>query len=502
MRNYLLPRSPILLIILLSGLLLRIVFVLYGASFYYNDSSLAHFNGDSNSYMWAFENLLHKGHYSFDFLEPDASFGRLPGYPFFYGLHYLIFGPKWGVIAAAWTQTLLDASCVLLIFHIIRYLAPNNKSGALVGAALYATYPFIIIWTPVIGTESLATNLTLLWLYALLTYQPTVRSSLFLGLLVAVCLFVREYLGILLPITAVYLLLKYLYSPSRFEAGSLSRMLRGVTLICLGFGLLYIGWPIRNYLYHGKLMLVKTKTAGYANYTPDVDSYFQWVHAWTYDENVWLAKMLNNEPILFPSEVLSTSEDRIRAQQLVDLARSCGSGFYVRRTAINTLPEYRDTANVLRKSKYRHYYYSNCNEAIRIGFSSLEQKYAEQHPWKYRFAVPLQNLQKALFKSETIAAQQGPITVRTLLLRALFGYRTLLLLLSFIGLWYFKQIGLFPVLAFSAFMYLFISFMLRGLEMRYLLQADVILLIPAALLIGSWLEHWMPTYKRRLSDNI
>lgn len=493
MTSQLRSQSSLLGFIVVGGLLLRVLFLVYGAPVYYHDSSLVHLNGDSGSYMWAFENLLLKGHYSFDFLEPDAAFGRLPGYPFFYGLHYLVFGAARAAVATVCTQTLLDAGAVLVVYGIVRQLAPTSASSALVGAALYAAYPFIILWVPVIGTETLATDLTLLWVYMLVAYRSTTRYALALGLLTAVCFFVREYLGILFPITLGYLLLQYGRQPGRFEQGSLGRAVRAVVLVGLGFGVLYVGWPLRNYFNEHRLMLVKTKTAGYANYTPDVDSYYRWVHAWTYDENVWLDKLLSGKPVDFPHEAVETPADVAEARRLVALARTCGSGFYVRR--VTTQPVYRDTAAMLHNPEYRRFHFANCNSAISAGFSALEQRYAERHPWKYRFSVPLQNLRKGFFKSDTIASHRETGDSHALLLRVLFGYRTLLLLLGLAGLWRHWKLRLLPVALFFIFMYLFISFFLRGLEMRYLLQADAALLVPAALLLGHWLDRWLPAVR-------
>lgn len=484
LRPHLLPLGLIVAV----GLLLRVVFLGYGASFYYHEPTLAHLNGDSGSYMWSFENLLLKGHYSFDFLQPDAAFGRLPGYPLFYGLHYLVFGAQRATGATVCTQLLLDAGCVLVVYYTVRRLVPASPYSALVGAALYATYPFVIVWVPVIGTESLATDLTLLWLYRLVAYQPTARHALGLGLLAAACCLVREYLGILLPITLGYVLLQPGWRPWRWGA----EPWRCAVLVSLGFGVLYVGWPLRNYFSEHHLVLVKPKTAGYANYTPDVDSYLSWVHVWTPDENYWLTKMVGNEPVIFPNEVQEAPGDSVEAQRLVALARTCGLGFYVQRTVLNVQPIYRDTAAMLRNPEYRRYHFANCNAEISTGFLALERHYAVRHPWKYYFAVPLQNLRKAFFKSATIAAQQGATQEHPVLLRALFGYRTVLLLLSLAGLGWHWQFRLLPLAAFFGFMYLFISFFLRGLEMRYLLQADAVLLVPAALLLGPWLDRWLP----------
>ena len=76
------------------------------------------------------------------------------------------------------------------------------------------------------------------------------------------------------------------------------------------------------------------------------------------------------------------------------------------------------------------------------------------------------------------------------LMQLLFGYRTVLVLLGWGGILVGirRQPALGLVAAVAGLIYLYICFLYRGLEMRYLLQADVLLLIPAAL----WLGHGLP----------
>ena len=466
--------------IFLGGLLLRVAFLLYGAKAYYGVASI-HENGDSHSYMWAFENLWHTGYYTFDFLTPDAAFGRLPGYSFFYGLHYLVWGPKLAVAATAWTQVLLDSCGSLLMFGILRRLFPTAYAGPLLGALLYAFYPFTIIWLPMMGTEALSTTLTLLWLYYLLGFRPTAVYALGLGLLLAVLFYVREYLGILVPISVLYLL----------AHRGLSRQLawRSAVLLGLGFGMLYAWWPVRNYVLHQRVILTKPKTAGYASYGADMDDFRSWVQCWTNDENPWIDQVLGTGTVVFPAEVFANAQEQANAQRLVRLTRQCGFSFYLTRTVMLYQPEYRDTLAMRRHAEYQARKRGNCAPQISVGFTQLRKSYQQRHPVAYFFQVPLQNLSKAFFKSNTAQASMEPVTGKMVAMRLLFGYRSLLVLLGVAGLLVFRhRRGLWPVALFFGFMYLFISFIMRGLEMRYLIQADAVLLVPASALLGLGLD--------------
>lgn len=470
--------------ILLLGLGARIAFLLLGAAAFYHSPDHFYFNGDSGSYMQAFENLWHTGYYTFDFMEPDAAFGRLPGYPFFYGLHYLLFGTR-APMAVAWSQLLIDTAAIFLVFKIVERLALARPWTAYLGALLYATYPFIIVWGPIVGTEALSTDLTLLWLYVVLGWRPTVAYGLGLGLLLALCLFVREYMGILLPITLLWVLWN-----TRTEG--VGRAVRHTALVAIGFGLLYSAWPIRNYILAHRLVLLKPRAAGYANQTPDVDEFYQWVHCWTSDENPWLDSMLVGKgPIRFPRAAFHTAAEEHEVQALVALARRCGSGFYVRRTGVANQAAYQDTAAMRADTTYQRYRHHNCNAAIGTGFQQVRQRFAAREPLRFWFDVPLRNLSKAFFKTSVAANQtQSSASASVRLVQLLFGYRTLLLLLGLAGLLVGlrRNAGLWLVLAVSGGLYGYICFFYRGLEMRYLLQADVLLLLPACLLLGRWLK--------------
>lgn len=507
---------------------LRALFTVYGASAYYHLPAPACYSfSDATTYMWSAENLINSGQYTFDYLEPDAAFGRLPGYPLFYGLHYAVFGPGRAIYATAWSQVVLDSLTVLLVFAIICRLAPASRFASWVGALLYATYPFIIFWTPILYTELLSTEVALLLVYAMLRYTGTRWAAFRLGLLAAVALFMREYLGLFLPIAMLWVV---------WAHGGLSRRRawEAAVLVGMGFGALYIGWPIRNYVEYHRLVLLKPKTAGYASYKEDFDDYRNWLQCWTNDENPWIEQVSKRTgPVAFPPSVFANAHEQTRAQELVALARRCGSSFYMHREASNSTiygrrrgkpvafrhtegayrahagnedeieersiyAVYRDTAFMMHDSTYLFYRNHNCNAAISSGFTQLKASYYRRNQVAYWLNVPSKNLIKAFFKSSTAVPVSGGI--RALALRGLFGYRTLLLLLGVAGLFlYRKERDLWPVAIYSGAIVLFICFIMRGLEMRYLLQADVLMLLPAALVLGRltdrlWARRFRPTH--------
>jgi hypothetical protein len=488
--GYSLRRDRVFWAIVLAGALVRLGFLVFGSKVYYGPGQ-GFINGDTSSYVMSFTNLLKHGTYTFDFLEPDAAFGRLPGYPFFYGIHYLIFGPAHAMQATACSQAFLDCLSIALIFLIVRKLISQNPKQQLapyIAAALYAFYPFIFIWTTVIGTELLATFMTLVWLYTLLSPSNKWPYYALLGIEIAFLFYIREFLGIFLPITCLYLLLSRI---------NWRVAVRNCAFVGVGFAALYMWWPVRNYVYQHRIMLVKPQRAGFANYKTDMTSFLDWVHSWSNQSSYWLQQVLSESEPDFPNDIFASPQERSQAVALTKRANECGSSFYIYKHGIDFASE---TVNPLLQSQD---YTVECNEEIRRGFDQLRESFKARNPVAYYTRVPLQNLYKVFFKSGLESGSKngaGNLKLQ-LIMTAVFGYRTILLILGVIGLVIYRRVmGLQPIIAFWVFIVVFLCFYFRQLEMRYLIQADVLLLVPAALLLDKWISRW-PRVQRLILPN-
>lgn len=471
--------SRLLIAIVAGGLLARILFLLFGAKIYYGTTQADIFtNGDTHSYVLSFVNLWKYGYYTFDFLEADAAFGRLPGYPLFYGIHYLIFGPQHASVATACTQVLLDTSCIVLIFNATKLIWPNACWSPYIGAALYAFYPFAIVWVTIIGTETVSIFMVMYWVNILLQNKRNKVYFIKLGLVIALTFFVREYLGVLLPITLIYL---FVTAYKENKQQRISEAVSMSSLVIIGFMLLYIAWPIRNYYSFHRFVPMKPTMAGYANYNTDMQSFREWIHCWDNNDQYWLEQVLAADSLVnFPDDAFSSLNEKTEAQRLARLAKRCGSSFYLFKKGIYGKPEYFDVSAMRLNKEYQQ----NCNNEISAGFNKLKKDFKREHPVRYLLQVPGYNIYKAVFKNSRIR-DQSSAGGKQLLLIVLFGYRTLLLLLGVLGFIVFirKQALLAPLLVFC-FIYFFITSITRSLEMRYLLHSDVLALMPAAGLIG------------------
>ncbi|UOQ74434.1 ArnT family glycosyltransferase [Hymenobacter cellulosilyticus] len=385
-------------VLLLGGLVVRLLFLWVGADVYYHGKS-PYINNDTYSFTQSFYNLLEQGIYSFNLRNPEAAFGRLPGYPFFWGAHRLLVGRTYVYPAVAFTQILLDTGAIYLVYATTRALT-HDLRAAWVSALLYAGYPFIIVWLTISGSEALGTFMTILAFWWLATRPVTKATAVGAGLLIGLAFMVREYLGILL-LGAFF----WVYQ----SKGLNWHFIRLSVLVAVGFLVVYVGWPIRNYLGQHKLVLVKTRTAGYDRYAEDVSTARQWIYGWTTEADPYLDGIAGLKPLpAFPAGVVGSPAEARQIQALIQRVRQCGTGFHSWRYA-QMYP--RPT---------------NCNAELAAGFTALHDSYKQRHPWLYWFRVPLINLKRAFFKSQLQQGGAGKLSF------ILFGYRSALLLL---GLW-------------------------------------------------------------------
>lgn len=215
----------------------------------------------------------------------------------------------------------------------------------------------------------------------------------------------------------------------------------------------------------------------------------QYVYSVKAEWDPQFSNIIHNKPVKFPPIAYRTPEDSVKLERAIYLSQNCGSGFsYWKGYWKKPIP-----ANDP----------SNCSEEAARLFNELRANQIKYNPVNFYLILPLQNLKKALFKSElgeskSLARKLGGI---------LFFYRTFLLILGIIGLvMMLRDRFTIPIAmligSFFVALYFYLSFgtspQCRNIEMRYLLQPDVLMLLPAAFLLSklrfldSILNKFMP----------
>jgi len=468
-------RNAALYLVCLIGLLVRLGFILYGAKVYYNTNDFF-VQGDTGAWKICIDNLIHQGVYTLNPNHEYGFFGRMPGFAFFMGIFYFLCGRNWNNAypAIAWFQTLLDVFTIALVYKIALRLF-GNRRHAVAASLVYALYPFIIVWTPVVYSEYMSVFFMIAALY-FLTHPERRFYYGWCGLLLGTGALFRPQLLLLIPLVGIYLLYKY--------RGNASLLLTRGALFGLMILLTYGLWPIRNYAFHQKIILTQD-LRGIDNWNKDVIAYMQYIYAVKAEWEPQFTQIITNQKVEMPAAAYAVKEDSALVERAVQLSQNCGSGF----------------------SYWRGYWKApfnepNCDDEIESLYTKLRSDAIQHDPFRFYVTLPLLNLKKAIFKTSLYDSS----TMARKLASLLFLYRTFLLLLGLVGAtmlilrrhanaWFFA-------IVLSFFLVLYVSLcagtgpQFRNIEMRYFLHPDVLLLFPA-----SWLMVLVFDKMRRKSSS-
>jgi hypothetical protein len=390
----------------------------------------------------------------------------MPGYSFFIGIISLLFSNPYNMYMVSFLQIIFDVASIYLLYKICVRLTKSDTVG-LIAAFLYATHPIIILWCPVLMSDSLGAFCSLLVLYYYSKSESKFKWFL-VGLAIGIGTLIRPQTILTIPIIGG---IELWYNLKNIKNYFRAMLIMGITIL-FTYGL----YPIRNYVFHHQVILFQDlrgsgtvwneATVNYMHYIYSVQS--KWDPAWT---NIMRNEKFTIDKAAFKypgdSAILM---DAIYKAQNCSYTFSCWSGYWKEQ---------------LPKSD------SICDVELAKTFKLLRAHQIKYNAYHYWVTLPLENLKKCFFKSELSNAKDKSMMLK--LVPIVFFYRTILLLIGLIaGIWFVfkyhenRKYFLFMVIGFLSW-YLLICFgtmpQLRNIEMRYLLPVDVLLIIPAAILI-------------------
>ncbi len=188
---------------------------------------------DALEYETIGANLAASGCYCLNPGEPTAS--RPPGYPLFLGGIYRVFGHHRQAARAA--QAVLGAATCLLIFYT--FLPLFGGRAALIGAALCALHPVLIVYADYLLTETLCTFLLCACMLFFSRWQSGGRlpSLTFSALCFALGTMTRPDL-VLLPF--------FLFGCAALTTKRLLAPVKGLALFFALLAVLVLPWALRN----------------------------------------------------------------------------------------------------------------------------------------------------------------------------------------------------------------------------------------------------------------
>lgn len=449
------PSRNALVIIFVTALALRLAFSFYFSKYYFGD--LRYTFGDTESFTRPFLNLISKGVYTFDFGNADAYLYRPPAYPLFWGSHYLIFGADKVLKAVAFTQSFIDSGSAVLCVALATRLGCTKK-WAIFSGILYALNPILFVHVPISGTETFAIFLTLSSVY--LALNPEKTSNLFwAALLLAVATMTRQYLGILLPITILYL---FFWSLQLRNARILIFSKKAL-VYSLSFCLFVSPWFLRNAIELGKPTIFMGETTGYKTYQEDYVAFSKFYNLYFVNVTpIYDSIAAKGSDGLSDHEEFGELADEVRdaARQ----ANECGPSFVAWR-AMKFAHIKSPMPSVYCKKNVVDSYESLRYRAIKMGGPALVLK------------APIGNVAKSIFKQDLVHAQAS--IAKTLTIRSIFLFRSSYIVLGFLSIAWLWRRPEATFLLFPVAIIILISFLIRQVEIRYLAQAEA-LLIPYA----------------------
>ncbi|MCB8980360.1 MAG: glycosyltransferase family 39 protein [Ardenticatenaceae bacterium] len=172
---------------------------------------------------------------------------RAPGYPLFLSLFFYIFGTS--LFVARMANVLLSTIVVLGTYLVSREAFSENI--ALISATIVAFTPSLILYTPILASENLATPLLLIsiWLI-ILGWERTKLSYFFLaGVSMSIATLTRPGFLMFPCVIAIYM---------AFRKLQLALIFRYLSAFAIGLLLTLSPWVIRNYLVFGQFIPVAT----------------------------------------------------------------------------------------------------------------------------------------------------------------------------------------------------------------------------------------------------
>jgi hypothetical protein len=453
--------------ILILGLLLRILFIVIGGKIYYGTSSFF-IQGDTNPWFQAFINLWEHGTFTTVLRNESGKFFRPPGYSFLFGIFYLLSFKNIllasGLLVAA--QVIMDIVSIFLIYKIAENLIWNSSEEKKLifmngCSLLYAIYPFVIVWSPVLYAETSSIFFILLSFYFFL--KPVSHKNVFLsGFFGGIAALLRLQCILWIPC----LVLTYLISKEL----NLKKKIRFIFLLGFGVLLTYGLWPGRNYFLQHRVLFSEENGNIGSFWSKDFLAFLHFVYAVRTDHVPVFNQIIFNKKVEWPRQAYLDSSDSLLLDSVVSLCRKCGTGF-----------SYWMVSNNVQKKPVLPS--ENCDSVIDKIFTSLYLKQKSQNAFNYWVMVPLGNLYKCVFKFSLYGDKSKFVKFFS---SSLFLFRTLLIVLGLLGIYLsMKYKFLDPrfcilIASFALANYFYLSFFYRNMEMRYLLQSDVLLLIPAA----------------------
>lgn len=182
--------------------------------------------------------------------DPTKAFaGRMPGYGMPYLLLRLVFKQSVAITLLMFAQVIFSVLANLWLGKLYLLLF-DEKRGARVCSLIFATFAPLLVFNLFTLSESFSVSAFIGYFYFLIWYIRAPRPHLLLlsGFFLGWLVFLRPFMGLLLPLTALFL---WMNAPAK-------QWVRNCILVFLAFGCFELAWITRNYLALNRFIPLET----------------------------------------------------------------------------------------------------------------------------------------------------------------------------------------------------------------------------------------------------
>lgn len=133
-----------------------------------------------------------------------------------------------------------------------------------------------------------------------------------------------------------------------------------------------------------------------------------------------------------------------------------------------------------------------CDQDIIAGYEALRQSAVENQGYAFLFRVPLLNLQKTVFKSSITDGASG---IKEIIFSGIFFLRSLIVAAALCAPIFIRPLRSNIFILYTVAITLYISFIERQVEMRYLVQSDAVVSIYAAIVFCIVVRKFYETFR-------
>ena len=356
---------------------------------------------DNEWYLPHIKHIFSGEGYTLDPNNPEMKVRRTPGYPLFYGLHYIIFKEKLSFFYIRYTQVLIFALAALLLALSV-YNFSKNSQWAFITGILYGLSPFIAIYNYFTITEAIFPSLVVFSIYFFSRFfaNNKLKHLFFCGIFLGITFLTRPLTGIIL-IGFVFALLVYTWN--------FKKTFIYVSVLVGGFCTLISPWVVRNYyVTNGEIIIAEKIYYGASMLDGRSSSaHRELISTWTNPLNINLEKVsLRN--------LLNKTQSTKIINSLIDEYINIWPKHVFKGYTKNELKEailaeaqcHRYKKNYLKdypNAKIKKWLNFPCEDESFNKFISLKKKYVSEAPFAYYIIQPLTLIKEAIFHSHSTA---------------------------------------------------------------------------------------------------